>query len=140
MSYPSSTSAPFLSIVQAWIETAGEVLVLIRYHASAGAKEFEFFGVMSAFQGRLAALPPRTCITVFRDKQLPVRGAANPELASVALARIPDGEEWLAVTLRPTVLGKWSWFHHAAGETHAELREELDSHYGELTAIGPYPP
>jgi hypothetical protein len=120
--------------------STGEVLVLIRHHASAGSKEFEFFRSGEAFRDRLAGLPPRTCITVFRDMQLPRRGTVDPGFVAAAVAAIPDGTEWLAVSLQRSHHGALSWFHCSAGETHAELRAALEDCLGTSVAVGAYPP
>jgi len=140
MTYTSSTDASFLSTVGAWIEATGEVLILIRHHAAAGSRDFEFYDSNEAFRERLAGLPSRTCVIVFREKQLPCRGTVDPAFVSAALAAVPDGTEWLAVSLQQTVAGRVSWFHHASGATHIELREELEGCLGTRVAVGPHPP
>jgi len=116
------------------------MLLLIRYHAAAGSKSFEFFNTYEAIQERIRNLSSRTCVVAFRDQQLPVRGTVDSDLASTALANIPDGTEWLAVSLHLTKMGAASWFHDVAGETHSELREALEDNAGKVMAIGPYPP
>lgn len=140
MSYPSSADIGFLSTARQWIDAGGEVLVLIRHHAAAGSKDFELFGSFPAFQSRVESLPPRTSIIVFRDRQLPLRGPVDAGLISAALTLVPDGIEWLVVSLLPTTEYVHPYFHHAAGETHAELREELEAQLGVPTAVGAYPP
>jgi hypothetical protein len=37
-------------------------------------------------------------------------------------------------------MGKASWYHNISGETHAELREELESSAGRPVMVGEYPP
>jgi hypothetical protein len=140
MTYPSSTDTSFLSTVEAWIEATGEVHILIRHHASAGSKDFEFFHSYTALLDRLGGLPSRTCITVFRYEQLPHRGTIDPEFISSALTVVPEGEEWLAVSLQQTIAGRQSWLHHSAGTTHSELRAELAGYIGTPVAVGLYPP
>lgn len=142
MSYPSTNDPIFLSCVQQWIESKGEVFVLIRFHAAAGSKSFEFFCSMDGFTKRLQGFGPRTCITVFRDRQLPLRGKVDEEFIRQALALVPDGSEYLVAALERTTIGKRSWFHDAAGESHAELLEDLrrDYCYGKQIAVGTYPP
>ncbi|HEY3325320.1 MAG TPA: hypothetical protein VGP72_33010 [Planctomycetota bacterium] len=142
MAYGSVNDLTFSSTVQQWIEANGEVLALIRFHASAGAKSFEFFRSMDDFKIRLADLPPRTCVIVFRDHQLPLRGRVDEEFIRKASALVPNGVEFLVVVLERISMGAASWFHDAAGQTHDELIEELrDSYcYGKSVAVGPYPP
>jgi len=142
MGYTSTQDPTFISTVQAWIESKKEVFALIRFHAAAGSKSFEFFQSMDAFKNRLNELHARTCITVFRDPQLPLRGCVDEEFIQTALAAIPDGAEFLVVALELTTIGRASWFHDAAGVTHDELVEELrhDYCYGKQVAVGNYPP
>jgi len=142
MGYASTSDPTFISTVQAWIESKKEVFALIRFHASAGAKSFEFFESMDAFKNRLDELQPRSCITVFRDRQLPSRGCVNEEFIQKASAAIPEGAEFLLVVLEKVTIGRASWFHDAAGVTHDELVEELrhDYCYGKQVAVGHYPP
>ena len=142
MPYLSTNDLPFLFTAQNWIEANGEVFTLIRFHASAGAKSFEFFRSLDTFSSRLQELRPRTCVTVFRDRQLPLRGQVDEEFARQALALVPDGAEFLVVVLDKMTVGAQSWFHDAAGESHAELLEALrdDYCYGKQVAVGTYPP
>ena len=115
---------------------------MIRFHASAGAKSFEFFRSLGTLEGRLQELRPRTCVIVFREPQLPLRGRVDEEFIRKALALVPDGEEFLVTALERTTIGPASWFHDAAGESHGELAEELRGNYcyGRQVAVGPYPP
>jgi len=140
MAYDSTTSPIFLAAVRAWIAASGEILVMIRFSASGGAKSFEFFGSFISFQDRLASLPSRTCVIAFRDKQLPLRGVVDDDFTANALTLLPEGKEWLAAALSRTFAGSASWFDYGEGETKSELREELEARSGESTAFGPYPP
>jgi hypothetical protein len=142
MAYRPTSDQAFGSTVQRWIDSNGEVLAMIRFHAAAGAKSFEFFSSNDDFNKRLRSLSPRTCIIVFRDRQLPLRGTVDEEFIQRALAFVPDGVEFLVVALERATVGKGSWFHDAAGETHDELLEELRASacYGKQVACGLYPP
>jgi hypothetical protein len=52
MSYCSAFDSTFLSTVEQWIDAKGEVLAMIRFAYSAGAKSFEFYDSFSAFNIR----------------------------------------------------------------------------------------
>lgn len=140
MPYESTNNAVFQSTVASWIAEKHEVLAMIRFHAAAGSKSFEFFDSFEAFRTELGQLPPRACVTVFRERQLPVRGRVDADFINQALASIPDGTEYLLVGLELITVGKAWWFYDSAGETHAELSEELEGQFGQLVAVGPYPP
>jgi hypothetical protein len=140
MGYSPINDPTFLSTVENWVNSNNEVFVLIRFHASAGAKSFEFFNSMCNLKMRLDELPPSACVTVFRDLQLPLRGRADDDFLQTALATIPDGAEFLLAALEKTTIGGVSWFHDAAGVSHAELDEAIRDCFGELVAVGVYPP
>jgi hypothetical protein len=53
---------------------------------------------------------------------------------------IPDGSEFLVLETTRTVAGKASWFHWAAGNSRAELREALEESRDVPVAVGLYPP
>ena len=140
MGYASTDSAEFRTIVESWIADRSEVLALIRYSGAAGSKDFEFFHTVEEFRNRLARLLPSTCITVFRDPQLPLRGRIDDEFIARAIEAIPDGVEYLVAGLEQIVCEPAEWLMHRAGETHAELRKDLEEMRGELASFGPYPP
>ncbi len=140
MSY-SSTDAPwFADALQSWFLTQREILLLIRYSHAAGSKDFELFTTLQATANRIHGLPPRTCVTAFKQPQLPIRGIVDDDFIAMCLARIPDGVEYLLVELTQRDYGRESWFHHGSGESHAELLEELEDSRGVAVALGPYPP
>src|SRR5687768_11921854 len=125
MSYLSTEDSTFRLRVEGWLERRGEVAALIRYSRAAGSKSFEFFYAREAFSDRLRQLPGSTCVTVFREPQLPLRGRVDEEFLRAALAHIPDGVEYLIAGLEEVSDGKYSWLHFLSGENHAELSEHL---------------
>ena len=141
MGYTSSTDAAFLATLGEWLRGRQEILVLIRYAYAAGSKDFEFYSSFEALAGRLRGLPPRACVTAFRRPQLPMRGVVDDDFIAACVDAIPDGVEYLlAETVRRTHGGRAEFFRHAAGESRAELREDLEASRGRAVAVGPYPP
>jgi hypothetical protein len=140
MAYQSTRSESFRRTACDWITRCGEVLALIRFSRAAGAKDFEFFTSPEAFEARLADLPVQTCVTLFRDRQLPIRGSVDEQFIDRALALIDVDSEWLLVALERTRYGEYSWFAHFAGETREELRADLQDNKGIPMACGQYPP
>jgi len=137
MAYDSTESACFQETVERWINQRGEVSALIRYSHCAGARSFEFFATLDAFREMLRSQAPRTCITVFAERQLPLRGVVNDEFIHQAQLLIPDGTEFLLAGLDRNRFG-WYAFH--SDEKHSELLEILKAYCGERVALGPYPP
>ena len=140
MSYTSSTDERFLATLEEWLRSSHEILVLIRYSHAAGSKAFEFFSTSEVLTQRLRGLPQRTCIIAFRQPQLPLRGMVDDTFIATCLSRISHGSEFLVVEMSRRAYGSASWFHHGAGESHAALREELESLRGNAVAVGLYPP
>jgi hypothetical protein len=140
VSYASAQESNFLAQASRWIAETGEILALIRYSHAAGSKDFEFFSSADAFRDRLNGLAPRTCITVFRKRQLPLRGTVNDDFIRQALQLIPENQEYLIVGLERVTYGTQSWHPKAAGESHEELADDLRDFQGNPVAVGPYPP
>jgi hypothetical protein len=140
MAYVSSNDPKFLATLQNWLRNQPEILVLFRYSHAAGSKDFELFTKFEMLSARLCELPPRTCIIAFKKMQLPLRGVVDNEFIAQCLSSIPEGSEFLVLETIRKAYGCASWFHWAAGESHTELRQELEELRGSPVAIGQYPP
>jgi hypothetical protein len=136
MRYPPTTDLFFLEKLKHWFRCQPEILALIRYSHAAGSKDFEFFSSFQAFKKAIRSLPPLTCVTVFRQPQLPLRGIVDDGFIDACLKTIPDGSEYLLVEGIKRVYGQHSWFHHDLGDSHEELREDLGQLRGVLVAAG----
>lgn len=122
----STTDEEFLRIAKDWLHSQPEVLVLIRYSRAAGDKSFEFFTSFERLRERLGELRSETSVTVFRERQLPLRGCVDDEFIGKCLNFVQAGSEFLVVESAPRTAGNQSWFHHESGESHEELREVLE--------------
>jgi hypothetical protein len=140
MGYASATDPKFFGTLESWLHGLPEILVLLRYSAAAGSKDFEFFSSFAALSNRIRQLPPRTSIIAFRQPQLPLRGVVDEGFIAGCLGHVPDGSEFLVLETARRASGKMSWCHWIAGETHAELGEALEGSRGAPVAVGPYPP
>jgi hypothetical protein len=138
MGYTSATDQKILGTLESWLRSLPEILVLIRYSAAAGAKDFEFFSSIDALSNRMHQLAPSTSIIAFR-RQLPLRGVVDDRFIASCLGCIPDRAEFLVVETARRTYGRKSWFCWEAGETHAELRDALENSRGAAVAVGPYP-
>jgi hypothetical protein len=140
MNYVPITDPTFLATTESWFHSQPELLVLIRYWHGAGSKSFEFFSSFQEFSEALSQLPHLACVIVFRQPQLPIRGVVDDAFIAGCLDSIPNGSEYLVTETVRRVIGRASWFHHGEGESHAELREDLEDCRGAPVAAGLYPP
>ena len=138
--YRPTTDPKFLGTLEGWFGTQAEILILFRVRAGAGAKEFEFHSAYHTALQRMRELPAGTCITAFKQPQLPLRGVVDDDFIARCLRSIPDGSEYLIVETVLTVAGSRSWFHDDSGETHRQLREDIEESRGLPVAVGLYPP
>jgi hypothetical protein len=140
MSNISTTNVSYLKTLQEWLQSQGEILVLIRFPYAAGSKSFEFFTSFHKLSERLRELPRRTSIIAFKESQLPIRGVVDDAFIQTCVNQIPEGSEYLITETILTTAGRRSWFHDGGGESHAELREDLENSRGRPVAVGHYPP
>ncbi len=139
MSYASTTDEKFLGTLESWFRSQPEILVLIRYSHAGGRKDFEFYSSFQNILDKLRELPPLTSVIVFKQPQLPLRGVVDDSFIDRCLKNIPDGSEYLTAETVRRVAGRMSWFHHGAGVSHAELRDDLEESRGVLVVAGLYP-
>ena len=140
MGVKSTASEEFLRTVEEWLRSQPEVLILIQHSRAAGSKDFEFYMSFEVLQERLRQLNAETCVTVFRNPQLQLRGIVDDEFIRKCLHMIPDGSEYAVVDTVPTRTGQVSFFSFSAGVSHDELRGSLESSRGKPVAVGEYPP
>ena len=136
MSYVPTTDPEFLGPLERWFQSQSEILVLIRVRCGGGAKDFELFSIFEALLRRIHELPLGTCITAFRQPQLPLRGVVDDEFIAKCLDSVPDGSEYLMVeTVRHRCwsdvlvslrLGRDSPGYETTFRSHAEFRLLLD--------------
>jgi hypothetical protein len=62
MSYAPTTDPKFLERWSRGFAVSPEILLLIRYFARAGSKDFEFFSSFESIADRIRGLPPLTCV------------------------------------------------------------------------------
>lgn len=85
-------------------------------------------------------MAPKTCVIVFREKQLPLRGKVDARFIEIALETIQDEEEYLLAGLERVNYGAMSWHRFSSGVGSEELKESLSECEGETVALGVYPP
>ena len=137
---PSTNDPEYLQSLAACCNATTELLVLFRYRAAAGSRDYELHSSLDSLLGRIRRLPPGTAVAVFKQPQLPIRGVVDDAFVTRCLGTIRDGAEYLLLETVVTVAGKLSWFRHGGGESHAELRDDLAESRGKPVAVGLYHP
>jgi hypothetical protein len=145
MNYASAKDPSFLANAEELINSEGEVLLLFRYRAAAGSRDFMFINEMKLFETKVKELPAHTYVVLYGGGQLPVRGQVDDAFIQRVLGAVPDGSEYLVLCLERTIHDYrphhyWESFEDSAGESHAELIESLDQFRGRLVAVGLWPP
>ena len=140
MSHTSAFDSRFLETLATWLYDQTEVLVEIRYRRGGGSRYFEFFASFEGLSQRLRELPAGACITALRRPQLPLRGVVDDAFITRCLSSIPHGVEYLVVETVRRVYGRYSFFHCGSGETHRELRDDLEESRATPVAVGLFPP
>jgi hypothetical protein len=128
----------FISTVGSWIQEHREVFLVLRYLRAAGAKDYALCRSLVSFRALCDEVPKGTDIVVFRQLQLPLRGRVSEDFIGSALNKVPDGTEYMIVILEP--ISEIGIAHRGSmGESHAELRAELNEWPGKLVAVGQCP-
>jgi len=114
-----------LALLYDWLQETGELFMDLDRPHSGGSNETIYF-IRSLAQLRRIVTEeehPEVSITIFREKQYPIRGEADETLMSEALDFIPDGEWFSIASPRDHPLAACSIV--GSGDSHAELREEF---------------
>jgi hypothetical protein len=139
MTHLASTDPIFLCTLESWCAGQSEVLALIRFRRGGGSREYRLFSSYSALLEMIHGAPAGACITVFRNPNLPLRGVVDEEFIKKCLAGMPDGAEYVMFETVQTVAGKGSWYHYGSGQSHAELKDDLEQSLGLPVVLGYHP-
>jgi hypothetical protein len=139
MAHLASTDPTFQRIIETWCSQQHEVLALVRFRCGAGSRGYRVFSSYSALLEMIQGAPVGACITIFKNPRLPLRGIVDGSFIDRCIATIPDGAEYLMFETIPTVAGKHSWYHYGSGESHAELKEDLEQSIGRPVVVGYHP-
>ena len=128
----------YLETVSRWIDASSEVFIVLRYLGS-GAKDYAFVCSVNDFTQLIDDCPTGTDIIVFRDQQLPRRGNVTEEFIAQSRRLIPDGTEYLCVSMIPESHGT-VMLSGSMADTETDLIDDLEDRLGGFVAVGPCPP
>lgn len=96
-----------LAALSDWLEESGELLVDIYYPHSAGGS-YQYF--VNSIDELKQLIQKETCdeisITIFREKQYPLRGIASAEMLEKALTKVKEGEWYSIISFGDSFLNK----------------------------------
>lgn len=128
-----------LALLYDWLQQTGELYIdLDRPHSGGDNSSVYFIGALAQLKEIVAGEKHReVSITIFREKQYPIRGLADERLMRQALGYIPDGEWFSIVSLgdRASDPCKVVGF----GDTHAELQGDFARLEGQSVRFGRNP-
>jgi hypothetical protein len=128
-----------LAMLSDWLLETGELYVDVYHPHSGGGSEGYFIRSMAELKILIAQETwPEIVVTIFREKQFPLRGIADETLLEQGLQMIPDGQWYafasLELSVFPHPVSIW-----VSGESHEEFRTEFVEVMGEPIAIGQDP-
>jgi hypothetical protein len=114
-----------LALLHDWLQETGELFMDLDRPHSGGDNGSVYFIRSLAQLKRIVVEEkhPEVSITIFRERQYPIRGTADEKLMAAALDFIPDGEWFSIVSLGDHPFASCSVV--GFGDTHAELREDF---------------
>lgn len=122
--------------VKEWIAVSNELFIDIERPHSGGSGDWYMVSSYASFNEMVAKAPSGAVLFILREPQFPIRGIVDDAFIKRGLDEIQDGE-WYTVTQRefyPTPLS-----HFGSGNSHTELKADLDDCRGMLVCLGKDP-
>jgi hypothetical protein len=124
-----------LALLSDWFEDAGELYVDINLPHSGASSTPYFVRSLQDLKELVAQQDwPEISITIFHRRQYPLRGIVGGELIAKALDYVHDNEWYMIVSPKDYYPSRCIFY--GSGNSHAELRQELQELAGELVGIG----
>jgi hypothetical protein len=126
----------FLSIVRNWIETDGEVYVVVYRSRAGGSESHWIFNTYAQFVSTLNATWGICGVEVYRHPHFPLRGTVTEDFIRKALDEFEEGKDWIVIGPEEQN-GHWETIGVWGDNTHQALEEELRKYLGKYVIIGP---
>src|ERR1035438_7783015 len=116
-----------LALLYDWLEESGDLYVdLDRLNCGALNNSIHFVDGLAELKAVVSHETfPQVCISIFREKQYPIRGPVDDSLMAIALEQIPDHQWFSIVSLGTGLPAPFDVIGY--GDCREELREELTS-------------
>ncbi len=132
MGLTSIYDEPTLQRVKAWMANAGELLVELNYPHSGGSGTYYFVASFTDLTDMIEQARSGAIFYIYRRQQFPIRGNVDDPFIQRVMNEIPDGEWYLYTQLdfypMPVSYG--------SGNTHTELRTDLEDYRGTFVCVG----
>src|SRR5260221_816172 len=128
-----------VALLHDWLRETGELYMdLDRPHMGALNNSVYFIDQLADLKRTVGqATFPEIVISIFREKQYPIRGVVDARLLATALDRIPDHQWFSIVSLGDGPLAPCEVAGY--GDCHDELRKELTRLRGKNIRLGQNP-
>jgi hypothetical protein len=125
-----------IATVQDWLAHSHELWVELYYPHSGAGGTFYFISTTADFHDLVHQARGGAIFFILRHQQYPIRGLVDDAFIQDAVANIPDGTAYEIVDLAvyPTALS-----FYGSGDSHHELREDLDQCRGVFVGLGKLP-
>jgi hypothetical protein len=129
-------NSAFVDQVAQWIAADGEVFVILRWVG--GFRDFALCRSRAEFERLVEVVCDGTEIIAMRGRRLPIRGRVTDELLDHALEAVPEGTEYLAISL-VTKPNSPMAAAVASGDSREDLAKVLRDWMGMEVAVGVCP-
>ena len=128
-----------LALLHDWLQQTGELYMdLDRPHSGGLNNSLYFLNSLSHLKSIVAEeTHPEVSISIFREKQYPIRGLMNGALLTTAFEQIPDRQYFTILSRADDSLAPFNVI--GFGDSHDELREEFARLKGKHGRIGQDP-
>jgi len=133
MGYEHLFAVHDLALLYDWLQATGELYMdLDRPHSGGSNNSIHFLRSLADLRAIIAGETwPEVSITIFREKQYPIRGIAGKGLLQAAIGHFPDRQYFTILSESVREVG--------SGDCHEDLRTELARLEGQPIWIGQDP-
>jgi hypothetical protein len=136
--YLSLFTLSTLALLSDWLAQTGELYVDVDLPHSGGGSFSYFVQSMPSFRNLIAQQDwPEIEITVFRNKQFPLRGIVDDSFINQALQHIPDRQSYTILCLKDNY--SHAYGYHDSGNRHESMKIQLEEVRGQDVVVGQDP-
>lgn len=136
-SYQALLSDHNLALLGDWLVETHELLVMINLRHSGGLSQTYIINSILDLRELLCAQTwPEIVVSIFREKQFPLRGRVTDLFIENALEMMADGKRYMIIKLR-TYPDPCAWVDD--GNSNQQMKESLEEQKDEFVGVGSDP-